>query len=509
MKVLSSEQIRAVDAFTIKNQPITSLDLMEQASVACYKAIKKKFKEKLKGEPIHIYCGIGNNGGDGLVLARLLSADGHKVIVNIIRFSNSSSNDFKVNIERLKGHEVELNEINIKEDLVPANDGFIIDAIFGTGLNRVPRGLASCAIGHINKQKIPVISIDIPSGLFCDRPSVLDSDLIVEAEYTFGFQVPKLAFFMQENNRFIGNWEIVDIGLDTSFIEEQVSPYYYLIPKRIKSIVQKRNKFDHKGKFGHALIVGGDADKAGAAILAGMGALRSGAGLVTIMLPKEIAGTVHQAVPELMCWPSGDSFVKSWDKDKLPRPMEKLNIGLGIGIGTRGRTQSFVEDLLTDSFNPLVIDADALNIIAKNPKLMDQIPANSILTPHAGEFKRLVGEFKNGYDQLNAQIKFSKKHKVIVVLKGAYTRITTPKGIVFFNSTGNPGMGTPGSGDVLTGILTSLLGQYKNPVNVAILGVYLHGLAGDITAEKESFESLIASDIVKNLGKAYKYIRSC
>jgi NAD(P)H-hydrate epimerase len=509
MKVLSSEQIRAVDAYTIKNQPITSLDLMEQASVACYHAIKNKFKEKLQGEPIHIYCGIGNNGGDGLVLARLLNKDGHQVIVNIIRFSNASSADFKVNIERLKGLNIEINEINMREDLVSATDGFIIDAIFGTGLNRVPRGLASYAISHINKQKVPVVAIDIPSGLFCDKASNLDSDLIIEADYTFVFQVPKLAFFMQENNKFIGNWEIVDIGLDKNFIEQQESNYYFLVSTRIKNIVQKRNKFDHKGRFGHSLIVGGDFDKAGAAILAGKGALRSGAGLVTIMLPKEIAGTVHQAVPELMCWPSGDSFIKSWDKDKLPKPMDRLAIGLGIGIGTRGRTQSFVEDLLKDAFNPLVIDADALNIIAKNPKLLDQIPAQSILTPHAGEFKRLVGEYKNGYDRLNAQIEFSKKHKVIVVLKGAYTRITTPKGIVFFNSTGNPGMGTPGSGDVLTGILTSLLGQYKNPVNVAILGVYLHGLAGDIAVEKESYESLIASDIVKNLGKAFNFIRSC
>lgn len=509
MKVLSSEQIRAVDAYTIKNLPITSLDLMEQASLACFKAIKKKFGSKLTNEPIHIYCGIGNNGGDGLVLARLFNKEGYQVIVNIIRFSNSSSSDFKVNIERLKGLDIEINEINMREDFVQVNSGFIIDAIFGTGLNRVPRGLASYAISHINRQKVPVVAIDIPSGLFSNRPANQDSDLIVQADYTFGFQVPKLAFFMQENNRFIGNWEIVDIGLDKEFIEEQDSPYYYLISKRIQQIVQKRNRFDHKGKFGHSLIIGGDADKAGAAILSGMGALRSGAGLVTIMLPKEIAGTVHQAVPELMCWPSGDSFIKSWDKDKLPKPMDKLTIGIGIGLGTRGRTKSFVEDLLEDSFNPLVIDADALNIIAQNPKLLDEIPAQSILTPHAGEFKRLVGEYKNGYERLEAQIEFSKKHKVIVVLKGAYTRITTPKGIVFFNSTGNPGMGTPGSGDVLTGILTSLLGQYKNPVNVAILGVYLHGLAGDIAAEKESYESMVASDIVKNLGKAYKFIRSC
>jgi hydroxyethylthiazole kinase-like uncharacterized protein yjeF len=508
MKILSSEQIRAVDKYTIKNQPITSLDLMEQASKACYEAIQKKLGQKIKGETIHIYCGIGNNGGDGLVLARLFAKEDHRVIVNIIRFSNKSSNDFKVNIERLKGHNIEVNEINIKDDLEIVKEGWIVDAIFGTGFNRPPMGLSAQTISHINKQKVPVISIDIPSGLYADRPANPDKDLIIQANYTFGFQVPKLAFFMEENNQFMGIWEIVDIGLDKEYVEEQDSPYYYLVPQRVKEVMIKRNKFDHKGKFGHTLIIGGDADKVGSAILAGLGALRSGAGLVTIMVPKELTGTVHQAVPELMCWPSGDSYIKSWDKGKLPKTMEKLAIGLGIGIGTRSKTKDFIEDLLKDSFNPLVIDADALNILAASKKLLDEVPAQSILTPHAGEFKRLVGVYNNGYDRLAAQIEFSKEHKVIVVLKGAFTRITTPKGIVFFNSTGNPGMGTPGSGDVLTGILTSLLGQYKNPVNAAIIGVYIHGLAGDIAGEKESYESLIASDIAKTLGKAFKFIRS-
>lgn len=508
MKILSSEQIRAVDAHTIENKPITSLDLMEQASKSCFNSIENNLGKKLKGQKIHIFCGIGNNGGDGLVLARMFQQAGHRVYVYIIRFSNKSSNDFKVNIERLKGLDLEICEINILSDLKPIKKGWIIDAIFGTGLNRPPRGLAADAIKHINKQKVSKIAIDIPSGLFSNKPANPDPDLIVQADHTFGFQVPKLAFFMQENNRYIGDWNIVDIGLDKKFIEAQVSPYYYLIPRRIKGILNKRNKFDHKGKFGHALIIGGDADKAGAAILAGKGALRSGAGLVTLMVPKEITGTVHQAIPELMCWPSGDSFIKSWDKEKLPKQMEKHAIGLGIGLGTRGKTKDFVEDLLEDSFNPIVIDADALNILADNKKLLDEVPAQSILTPHHGEFKRLVGEYNNGYEELEAQIEFSKKHKVILVLKGAHTRITTPKGSVFFNSTGNPGMGTPGSGDVLTGILTSLLGQYKNPVNVAILGVYLHGLAGDMALKKESYESMIASDIPKNLGKAFSYIRS-
>ena len=507
MKILSSEQIRAVDAYTIEHQPITSLDLMEQAAVACFNAIEAKLGKKIKDKPLHIYCGIGNNGGDGLVLARLFQKAGHKVIVNVVRFSNKSSSDFKVNYKRLEGLDLKINEVNMKEDLKVAKSGWIIDSLFGTGLNRPPRGLSSHTINHINRQSAQIIAIDIPSGLFSNRPANPDPDMIVHANYTFGFQVPKLAFFMQENNKFIGDWEVVDIGLDTKYIEQLKSPYYFLVKKRIKKILHKRNKFDHKGDFGHAFIIGGDIHKAGAAIMAGAGALRSGSGLVTLMVPSEITATVHQAYPELMCWSNGDTYIKSWDKDKLPKAMDKLAIGMGIGLGIRGKTKDFVEDLLEDSFHALVIDADALNIIAEEPKLLDEVPAQSILTPHGGEFNKLIGEYKNGYDQLEAQIKFSVKHKVIVVLKGAYTRITTPSGKVFFNSTGNPGMGTAGAGDVLTGILTSLLGQYKNPVHVAILGVYLHGLAGDFAAKKESYESMIATDIVKNLGKAFKYIR--
>ncbi len=431
MKILSSEQIRAVDAHTIEKQPITSLDLMEQAAVACFNKIEQKLGKKIVGKPLHIYCGIGNNGGDGLVLARLFQKAGHKVIVNVVRFSNKSSNDFKVNYKRLEGLDLKINEVNMKEDLKVVKNGWIIDSLFGTGLNRSPRGLASYTINHINKQSVPVIAIDIPSGLFSDKPANPDPDMIVHANYTFGFQVPKLAFFMQENNKFIGDWIIVDIGLDTKYIEQLESPYYFLIKKKIKKILHKRNKFDHKGNFGHAFIIGGDTQKAGAAILAGGGALRTGSGLVTLMVPKEITATVHQAIPELMCWSNGDSYIKSWDKDKLPKPMDKLAIGMGIGLGTRGKTKDFVEDLLEDSFHPLIIDADALNIIADEPKLLDEVPAHSILTPHGGEFKKLICECENSYEQLEEQIKFSKAHKVIVVLKGAYTRITTPNGKVF------------------------------------------------------------------------------
>ena len=508
MKILSSEQIRSADDYTIKNQPIASLDLMEQAATNCFNAINNSLGEKMKDQPIHIFCGIGNNGGDGLVLARLYSKAGNKVTVYVSRYSNKSTNDFKVNLDRLLGLELSIVEIDMKADLKPIKEGWIIDAIFGTGLNRPPRGLAAATIKHMNNQNLPIIAIDIPSGLFSNLPAHHDIDKTISADYTFGFQTPKLAFFMSENFHFVGTWEIVDIGLDNEFIESLESELYYLVPQKLKSLIRNREKFEHKGNFGHALLIGGDIEKAGAVILAGRGALRSGAGLVTLMVPEKLMSIVHQSTPELMCIASGEEYIRSWEKKRLPKAMDKLGIGIGTGLGTHSKSKDFLKDLLEDSFQPLVIDADALNIIADDPKLLDEVPAQSILTPHIGEFKRLIGNYKNGFDLLEKQIEFSKKHKVIVVLKGAHTRISTPRGKVFFNPTSNPGLATAGSGDVLTGIITGLLKQYSNPVKAAMLGVYLHGLAGDLSLKNQSMESMIASDIIRNLGKAFNQLHN-
>jgi hydroxyethylthiazole kinase-like uncharacterized protein yjeF len=508
MKILSSEQIRSADDYTIKNQPIASLDLMEQAATNCFNAINNSLGEKMGDQPIHIFCGIGNNGGDGLVLARFYAKAGNKVTVYVSRYSNKSTNDFKVNLDRLRGLELTIVEVDMKADLKPIKEGWIIDAIFGTGLNRPPRGLAASTIKHMNGQNLPIIAIDIPSGLFSNLPAHHDVDKTISANYTFGFQTPKLAFFMSENFRFVGKWEIVDIGLDEEFIESQESELYYLVPQKLKSLLRIREKFEYKGDFGHTLLIGGDIEKAGAVILAGKGSLRSGAGLVTLMVPEKLMSIVHQSSPELMCIASGEEYIRSWDKKKLPKAMDKLGIGIGTGMGTHSKSKDFLKDLLEDSFQPLVIDADALNIIADDPKLLDEVPAQSILTPHIGEFKRLIGKYKNGFEILEKQIEFSKKHKVIVVLKGAHTRISTPRGKVFFNSTSNPGLATAGSGDVLTGVITGLLKQYDNPVKAAMLGVYLHGLAGDISLKNQSMESLIASDIVRNLGKAFNQLHN-
>ena len=506
MKVLNAEQIRQADAYTIKNQPIASLDLMEQAATRCFEAILENLGDKIEGQPLHFYCGIGNNGGDGLVLARLFHKAGYEVNIYICRYSNKSTNDFKVNLERLKGFKVNIKNIDMQEDLENHDRGWIIDAIFGTGLNRPPRGIAASTIKHINHQNLPVISVDTPSGLFSDKPAHNDEDKTVSASYTFGFQVPKLSFLMPENYRFVGEWFIVDIGLDKDFIEQIESDLYYLIPERVKSMLRKRKKFEHKGDYGHALIAGGDVEKAGAAILAGKGALRSGAGLVTLMVPEKIMATVHAAAPELMCVPAGDEYLRGWDKKKLPKDITALGIGAGPGMGTRSRTHDFLKEMLEDSFDPIVLDADALNILAADPKLLNEVPANSILTPHIGEFRRLAGDFKNGYEMLDRQIAFSTRHKLIVVLKGAHTRISTPGGRVFFNSTGNPGLATGGSGDVLTGIITGLLKQYRNPVRAAIIGVYLHGFAADLALEEQCMDSLIASDILKYIGRAFKQL---
>jgi len=508
MKILSSELIREADAYTIKTTPIASLDLMEQAATYCFKAIQKQLGKKMTGHPIHVFCGVGNNGGDGLVLARLFHNAGYRVTIYVCRYSNKSTSDFKVNYNRACGLDIKNKEIDMEDDLPSIKKGWIIDALFGSGLNRPPRGLAAATIKHINNQQLPVIAIDLPSGLFSDLPAHYDKDKTISANYTFSFQVPKLAFFMEENSPFVGDWFIVDIGLDKKFIESLKSDYYFLVPKKLRKMIRVRKKFESKIDFGHTVLIGGDVNKAGAIILSGKGAIRSGAGLVTLIVPEKIMATVHQAIPEIMCIPVGEDFIRNWDYRKLPKKMNRLGIGFGPGMGLQSKTKDFVRDMLQDSYYPLVIDADGLNIIAEDNKLLDEVPAQSILTPHIGEFIRLTGKYKNDFELLKKQIEFSKKHKLIVVLKGAYTRISTPMGKVFFNPTSNPGMATAGSGDVLTGIITGLLKQYKNPIYAAILGVYLHGKAGDFALKSESYESMTATDITNNLGKAFKHLHS-
>jgi NAD(P)H-hydrate epimerase len=498
MVILSAEQIRKVDAYTIENEPIASIDLMERASEACVNEIGSVFNDV---QSAAVFCGVGNNGGDGLVIARRLFQLGWNIRVFIVHFSESQSPDNKTNENRLNELNIPIHHIRKQGDLPETHEAFIIDALVGTGLTRPLDGLLLECVHHINNSPSITISIDLPSGLYSDSDNIGNDNKIIRAKWTLSFEVPKLSFMLPDCRKYTGDWSILDIGLDKSFINDLDTPYTLVERGQIRSILRERNAFDHKGVFGKALIVAGGTGKMGAAVLASKSCVRSGAGLVTAHIPEGGNTILQTAVPEVMTSLSNhqDEISGSIEVDGISA------IGVGPGIGTSARTERVLSDLLSSN-TPIVLDADALNIISGRKQLLDILPKNAILTPHVKEFERLFGEQKSAYSRLMTQIKMSKKYSIYIVLKGKYSSITAPDGSVFFNSTGNVGMATGGSGDVLTGILTGLLAQGYSPQESCVFGCYLHGLAGDIARDHHSEQSMIASDIINALGEAYSSI---
>lgn len=493
MKILSAIQMHRVDEFTMRNEPISSLALMERAGKSCFDWIRKNTPV---GSRFLIVCGSGNNGGDGLVIARLLTEGGIETEVYIIPFTKHSD-DFSKNLSAAKKSSVSIREINNEANIFIQEGTIVIDAILGTGISRSAHGIVGHVIDTINKSGNEIISIDLPSGLFADAKSESN---VIHAHHTLSFQNPKLAFFFSENEKNIGQVHILEIGLDKNFIEECDSKKYILSQEFINTLIIPRAKFSHKGTFGHSLLICGSMGKIGAAVLSGRGCLRSGTGLLTVHIPACGYTILQTAVPEAMVEVDADvniiTEVSGIDKFDA--------IGIGPGIGRSEATEKMFIHLLEQYKKPIVIDADALNILSASHENFKLFPENSILTPHPKEFERLVGKSSDDFDRHQMQIDFSQKHKVIVVLKGAHTCITTPDGNVFFNSTGNAGMAKGGSGDVLTGIITALLAQKYQPLEAAIIGVYVHGLAGDFAAIKKGLISMLPSDLIKCLPKAFK-----
>ncbi len=502
MKILPIEKVREADAYTIRNEPIASIDLMERAATACYQWLKKRTDSYT---PVKVFSGPGNNGGDGLAVARLLAADGYRVEVFIVRFTNKDSGDFKVNLERMKesgqAHVKELFDGDDFPEITP--DDLVIDAIFGSGLSRPVTGFTAALIGHINRSGAIVVSIDTPSGLFSDENSTRKGGAVIEADYTLTFQLPKYAFMFPENDRYVGRWIVRPIGLMEEFIDRAETENFLIEKDDCRLLLKKRNKFDHKGKFGHALLISGSYGKMGAAVLAAEACLRAGAGLVTAHIPATGYSVIQTALPE--CMVSIDNDDKYFSE--VPDLTAYNAIGTGPGLGKARKTQNALKLLIQNTSVPLVLDADAINILAQNKTWISFVPENSIFTPHPKEFERLAGKSGDDFERNKLQREFSVRHQVYVVLKGAHTCITTPQGKCFFNSTGNPGMATGGSGDVLTGIILGLTAQGYSSFEAAVLGVYLHGLAGDIAAKRKSMEAMIAGDIIANLGKAMKKLR--
>ena len=502
MKIFSAEQIHAWDEYTIREEPITSIALMERAAEACTNWITQNFDAS---RSFCIYCGKGNNGGDGLAIARLLTEKGYSVSVYILEFGFKGTPDFQENLAKLHSYpSVQIQFIQSEEHVhsIPKNQ-IIIDALFGSGLNRPLTDLSANVVTAINTSEETVISIDIPSGLFTDKSSV--GNTIVKANYTLTFQSEKLAFLFPENASYIGKTIVLPIGLHPNFINETTSNFELIDCTLINSIYKQRSSFSHKGNFGHSLIIAGSYGKIGAGILATKACFKAGAGLVTLRLPKCGYIAVHSSIPEAMLSIDENEFEIS----DLPATVHSFSaVGVGPGIGQALDTQKAILQLLQLSPRNLVLDADALNIISADTSLLQLIPKSAILTPHVKEFERLFGSSENNFEQLELAITNAKVLQIYIVLKGHHTVVICPDGRCFFNNTGNPGMATAGAGDVLTGIIVSLLSQGYNSENACILGVYLHGLAGDIAVELSSMESLIASEIADSLGLAFRKIQS-
>jgi hydroxyethylthiazole kinase-like uncharacterized protein yjeF len=502
MKIFRCEQIKEIDEYTIKHEPIASVDLMERAAGQVLNWYLPRFERSRR---IIIFTGPGNNGGDGLALARMLASNRYDVEIHHVKFTDKTSGDWMINLQRLETEtSVTVNYLT-GTDMIPviSSEDIIIDAIFGSGLTRPAEGLPLEVIKQINLSVATIISVDIPSGLFCEDNSLNCSEGIVKADYTLSFHFPKLSFMFADNARYVGEWVVLPIGLDTAAIRNTETPYTFLGNSDVSPILKKRNLFDHKGTFGHGLLISGSSGKMGAAVLGAGAALRTGIGLITCHIPSCGTMIMQSSLPEAM--------VKADRSEEFVSDIGKTDnysaVGIGPGLGTDPSTQQAFHKLLSECRKPMVIDADGLNILSLNKKWLSLLPAGTVLTPHPKEFERLAGKTGNGFSCLERQIEFSGDHKCVVVLKGAHSSITTPEGKVMFNSTGNPGMATGGSGDVLTGIILSLLAQGYTSENSAVLGVYLHGIAGDLAAGESCYESIIASDIINSIGKAFNKIR--
>ena len=498
MKLFTCKQIAGIDQLTMKLEPISSIDLMERAS---FKIADWLVHHIDRSKQVYLFAGPGNNGGDALAVARMLAGSNFKCTVYLADFGRELKGDPAINWKRLKEQDKLILKRIDSEDSIPeiSDETIVIDGLFGSGLNKPLDGLAKKIVQRINQSEATIISIDIPSGLFGEDNSNNDVSGIIKASHTLTFQFPKLSFLFPENAQFIGDWTVLPIGLHPEAINQTESDYHFLTKEFISGKIKKRGKFSHKGTYGHALLIAGSYGKMGASVLASRACLRSGTGLLTCHIPQLGYEIMQNSVPEAMISIDSSETVFSEVPDLSPFSA----IGIGPGLDKKQETQQALKTLLLAKPEKMVIDADALNILSENQDWYSFLPESTILTPHPKEFERLTEPSADSYKRLQKQLQFSAKYKVIVVCKGAHSCITFPDGRTFFNSTGNPGMATAGSGDVLTGIILGLLAQNYSPEDATLLGVYLHGLAGDQAATELGEYSLIAGDIISHLGKAF------
>lgn len=501
MKIFPTASIKQLDAFTIENEPISSIDLMERAAKALTKAISERWNADT---PFTVFAGPGNNGGDALAVSRLLAAKGYKLEVYLFNTQNSLSPDCLTNKERLGGiPNIDFHEVT--SQFTPPTltvEHVVIDGLFGSGLNKALSGGFAAVVKYINASSATVVSIDIPSGLMGEDNTYNVQSGIIRADVTLSLQLPKLAFLFAENEPYVGEWQLLDIGLSEEAIEETDTDFFMLENEDMPYLVKSRPKFAHKGNFGRALLIAGSQGMAGASVLAARACLRSGVGLLTVHVPFCNNAIVQTSVPEAMTQIdiSETCFASAIDTDDYQA------VGIGPGLGKAAETEAALLEQIDACQTPMVVDADALNLLGEKRSYIGRLPKGSILTPHPKELERLVGKCQNSYERLMKARELAKTANVHILLKGAYSAVIAPDGKCWFNITGNPGMATAGSGDVLTGVVLALLAQGYDSGTAARLATYVHGLAGDIACKKQGEIGMVASDIISNLPLAWRML---
>lgn len=468
---------------------------MDRASAAVVGWLLDHFPEETD---FIVFCGPGNNGGDGLSVARQLLEKGFKVRIFVLT-SDRYSEDHRLQSERLQAKNIPVTILESGEGFGEIHpDAVILDALFGTGLTRAVKGLPAVLIQWINSLPNTVISIDMPSGLPAD--GLPQNEVVVCAGYTLSFQCPKVAFLASENEVFTGKWFLLDIGLHPGYTALESSVYTFVNKRFVQNILPPpRAVHAHKGQFGHACILGGSETMAGAPLLSAGACLRSGVGLLTLGLPETATLAANIRHPEVMCAPKSEWMLHAFYE-------KKTAVAAGMGWVPDAFHGHLLKWLISNVQAPLVLDATALQMLADHKEHLLTRPPGSItvLTPHIGEFRRLAGATTDTFDRIEKAREMAAAYQVYIVLKGAFTQIITPGGLVYCNGTGNPGMAKGGSGDALAGLLAGLLAQTVNPIESLITGVYLHGLAGDIAANQYSQPGMNITDLIDAMPLAWK-----
>lgn len=503
MKILSCTQQKEADAYTIAHESISSINLMEKAAGMLAEAIGRRWDASHR---MIVFAGPGNNGGDALAVARMLFLRKYNVEVYLFNVTGKLSEDCLVNIHRLKecgfGQYHEITK-TFSFPSLEAGD-VVIDGLFGSGLNKPLSSGFAGVVQNINASPATVVSIDIPSGLMGEDNSYNIRRNIVQADLTLSIQLPKLSFFFPDNEEFVGEWELLDIGISRRYIDEASTRYYVTERTEMKKLIRPRRRFAHKGEFGHALLIAGSYGMAGASVLAARACLRSGVGLLTVHVPVCNHSIVQTCVTEAIVQDDVDERIFSYPVDLD----NYQSVGMGPGLGQEEDTVRAIIEQANSCYIPLVLDADAINAFSTNRTRLEHLPQGTILTPHVGELERIIGKCSNGYERLSKTKELAADLQCHIVLKGAWTVVVTPEGNCYFNPTGNPGMATAGSGDVLTGVLTALLAQGYDTEEACRLGVYIHGAAGDMARRKKGEISMTAGDIIDSLPDAWNELIS-